>query len=276
MSKKTAKTNATPFHNFINRVDTIVEQRKQWQATTFTDSNEALYSMFSELYELYEATRNDTMLADEVATYLRKKCVASNIKLTKKPTHIQLLVKYVFADSVVDSRRISAYVRVLTAAALSDDVTTAAHVPDFIRNAGGVEEVRAAQARNTTSPRVRAAEGRKLADKRKSLATVAVEEVKQNATNAKGSYVALVGKVNAQGEVDVKYVCYEQNLTKSKLACATAIKSAFANLFSNKQRAQKAASATVSGERSARTTTRNIVGSSSATSSNSTKVAEAA
>lgn len=276
MTKQTAKKNATSFQHFINRVDTIVEERKQWQATVFTDSNNALYDMLSKIYELYEFTRGNPKLATEVANYLNKQCEAKQLKLTKKPTHMQLLVKYVFAESAVDSRRISAYVRVLTAAALSTEVTTAAHVPDFIRNAGGVEEVRAAQARNTTPPRVRAAEGRKLADKRKSLATVSVGEIKQNATDVKNSYVALVGKVNAQGEVEVKYVCYEQNLTKSKLACATAIKSALANLFSNKQRAQKAASATVSSERSARTTTRNIVGSSSATGSNSTKVAEAA
>jgi len=272
----TTNQKKTTFHHFINRVDTIVEQRKQWQTTVFTDSNNALYDMLSEIYELYEHTRGNPKLATEVAEYLYKQCTAKQLKLTKKPTHIQLLVKYVFADAAVDSRRISAYVRVLTAAALSTDVTTAAHVPDFIRNAGGVEEVRAAQAANTTPPRVRAAEGRKLADKRKALATVSVAEIKQNATSVKNSYVALVGKVNASGEVDVKYVCYEQNLSKSKLACASAIKNALANLFSNKQRAQKASSATVASESTARTTTRNIVGSSSATASNNAKVAEAA
>ena len=273
MTKKTGNRNATPFHSFINRVDTIVEERKQWQATVFNDSNEALYSMFSKLYELYEATRNDTKLADDVATYLRKQCEASNIKLTKKPTHIQLLVKYVFADSAVDSRRISAYVRVLTAAALSDEVTTAAHVPEFIRNAGGVEEVRAAQARNTVPPRVRAAEGRKLAEKRKSLATVSVAEVKHNATDVKNSYVALVGKVNAKGEVEVKYVCYEQDVGEGKLKCATAIKSALANLFSNKQRKERANAARKQGEAKAKSSTSNIVSNSN---SNSNSIKEAA
>jgi hypothetical protein len=276
MTKKTANKNTTSFHSFINRVDTIVEERKQWQTTLFTDSNNALYDMLSGIYELYEFTRGNPKLATEVAEYLYKQCEAKQLKLTKKPTHIQLLVKYVFADAGVDSRRVSAYVRVLTAAALSTDVTTAAHVPDFIRKAGGVEEVRAAQAANTTPPSVRAAEGRKLADKRKSVATVSVAEIKQNATSVKNSYVALVGKVNASGDVEVKYVCYEQNLSKTKLACATAIKSALSNLFSNKQRAQKANSATVSSETNARTTTRNIVGSSSATTSHNTKVAEAA
>ena len=41
----TKKTKTTTFHSFINRVDTIVEERKQWQATAFTDSNEALYAI---------------------------------------------------------------------------------------------------------------------------------------------------------------------------------------------------------------------------------------
>lgn len=259
MTQKTANHKNTTFHSFINRVDTIVEERKQWQQTVFTDSNEALYSMFSKLYALYEATRDDKKLADEVAKYLRKHCEANNIKLTKKPTHIQLLVKYVFADSAIDSRRISAYVRVLNAASISEEVTTAAHVPDFIKNAGGVEEVRAAQARNTVPPRVRAAEGRKIADKRKSLATVSVAEVKQNATDVKNSYVALVGKVNARGEVDVKYVCYEQKVSETKMPCATAIKSALANLFSNKQRNQRKNNARAQSEQKAQSKTRNIV-----------------
>jgi hypothetical protein len=255
-------TKTTSFHNIINRADDIVEQRKEWQATVFTDSNEALYAILQQIYELYEHTRSSTQLSGDVASFMRKQCEKKRLKLTKKPTTLQLLVKYVFADSAVDSRRISSYVRVLTAAALSKDVTTPAHVPEFIRNAGGVEEVRAAQAPNTTPPRVRAAEGRKLADKRKSLATVAVEEVKQNATNAKGSYVALIGKVNAQGEVEVKYVCYEQSVSDDKLKCATAIKSALANLFSNKQRNQRHHAARKQSEQKAQSATRNIVDNS--------------
>jgi hypothetical protein len=259
----TKKTKTTTFQSFINRVDTIVEERKEWQATAFTDSNEALYAILQQIYELYEHTRSSTKLADDVAKYMRKHCEAKQLKLTKKPTTLQLLVKYVFADTAVDSRRISAYVRVLTAAALSAEVTTAAHVPEFIRNAGGVEEVRAAQARNTTPPRVRAAEGRKLADKRKSVATVSVDEIKQNATDVKNSYVALVGKVNAQGEVEVKYVCYEQKASDDKLPCATAIKSALANLFSNKQRKERANAPRKASEQKAQSSTRNIVANTS-------------
>ena len=270
MSKKTTTTS---FHSIINRVDTIVEERRQWQSTMFTDSNEALYAILQQIYELYEHTRSSTKLSGEVAEYIRKQCEAKRLKLTKKPTTLQLLVKYVFADSAVDSRRISAYVRVLTAAALSDEVTTPAHVPEFIRNAGGVEEVRAAQARNTVPPRVRAAEGRKLADKRKSLATVAIDEIKHNATSVKSSYVALVGIVNAKGEVEVKYVCYEQDVGEDKLKCATAIKSALANLFSNKQRKERANAARKQGEAKAKSSTSNIVSNSN---SNSNSIKEAA
>ena len=66
MTKKTANRNATSFHSIINRVDTIVEQRRQWQSTVFADSNEALYAILQQIYELYEHTRSSTKLSGEV------------------------------------------------------------------------------------------------------------------------------------------------------------------------------------------------------------------
>ena len=256
----TTEINDLTIGDFVNRVDTILFQRETWQQTLCTDSNDALYNMLAEIYSLHEATRENRTVANEAAEYLREQCETHSIKLAKNPTHLQLLVKYVFADAAVNSRRISAYARVLNAAIQSPTVATAADVPVFIRDAGGIEGVRAAQARNTVSPSVRASEGRKLADKRKTLAKVSVDEVSQCTSSVQNSYVTLLGKVNAQGEVEVKYVCYEKTPGTGKTSCASAIKTVLGHLFSNKQKSQKANEASIVSETEARTHVGAIVG----------------
>lgn len=248
-----SKTNvaAEELVNFKKRVNTIANERETWQQTLFTDSNEELYRLLGNIYELYEHTRNNDSLAENSLDWLLAECQAKQLKLTKKPTHLQLLVKYVFADGSVDSRRISSYVRVLTAAALSYEVTNASQVAEFIRSRGGVEEVRAALAKNTLAPRERAERGRELAVQYPTLASVEVDAVKQHLTSVQDDYVVLLGRVNTQGTVEVKHVCFNSIDSKKVLTCATAIKAALSNVYSNHQKQQKAMQAQLESENQA-------------------------
>ena len=253
--------------DFKDRVNTIAEERETWQQTLFTDSNEELYRLLGNVYELYELTRNNDALAEQSLDWLLAECEKKQIKLTKKPTHLQLLVKYVFADGSVDSRRISSYVRVLTAAWLSKEVKTAAQVAKFIRSRGGVEEVRAALAKNTVPPRVRAARGAELAEHYPSLATIDVEEVKKNLTATQNDYVVLLGRVNTQGAVEVKHVCFNKIDSKQILTCATAIKAALSNVYSNHQKQQKAMHARLAAEKESESVSKDIANTPAANDS---------
>ena len=235
--------------NFKDRVNTIAQERETWQQTLFTDSNEELYRLLGKIYEQYEHTRNNDSLAENSLDWLMAECERKQLKLTKKPTHLQLLVKYVFADGSVDSRRISSYVRVLTAAALSYEVQTASQVAEFVRSRGGVEEVRAALAKNTLAPRERAERGRELAVQYPTLASVEIDDVKQQLTSVQDDYVVLLGRVNTQGTVEVKHVCFNSIDSKKVLTCATAIKAALSNVYSNHQKQQKAMQAQLESEK---------------------------
>ena len=260
MSKKSAKNlRATTFAEFQNRVNTIVETRIDWQKTLFADANDVLYAMLAEVYELYELTVANASLSEDAANWLLNECEKKKLPLTKKPTHLQLLVKFIFSDSSIESRRISSYTRVLTAALLSKEVNSSADVPNFIRSNGGVEEIRAALAKNTKPPRERARLGRELADKRKAIETVSIAEVGKYATEAKGSYVTLVGKVTAQGTVEIKHICFEQAVSKNILPCATSVKTALSNLYSNVQKTKRLAQPTASAENASSKKTDNIV-----------------
>lgn len=253
MTKTTTKSStnlaAEELANFKKRVNTVAKERETWQQTLFTDSNEELYRLLGNIYELYEHTRNNDSLAEKSLDWLLTECQRKQLKLTKKPTHLQLLVKYVFADGSIDSRRISSYARVLTAASLSYEVTNASQVAEFIRSRGGVEEVRAALAKNTVPPRVRAERGRELAVQYPTLASVEVDAVKQHLTSVQDDYVVLLGRVNTQGTVEVKHVCFNSIDSKKVLTCATAIKAALSNVYSNHQKQQKAMLAQLESEK---------------------------
>ena len=126
----------------------------------------------------------------------------------------------------------NSYARVLTAAAQSRKVLVASDVPEFIRENGGIEEVRAATAKNTKLPSERAEIGRKLLVNRDTLQTITNEIVKTNAATAKGKFVLLVGIATAQGTVDIKDVCFESADSKLLISNKTAVKTVLSTVYS--------------------------------------------
>lgn len=231
--------NSALVKDFKNRVNTICTQRSKWQKTQFKSANDALYAMLGELYALTQQFTNSTS-ADKIKyDWLFNACTKKGVKLSKKPSFVQLLVKYVFTDNDTDSRRISSYVRVLNAALQSSEVMSAADVSVFIRKYGGVEEIRASLAKGTKTPLQRAASGREIVLKGKSIATVRTEDTAKHVAAAKGNIVLLVGILTAQGAVDVKHVCYELAPTDNHLSAKSAVNAALSNAYAMQNKATK-------------------------------------
>lgn len=228
------------FADFKNRVNTISTDRVDWQSTLFSSANEALYKMLGDIYTLYDESKEGNDLDEKKYDWLLEECQKKKLPLNKKPTLIQLLVKYVFSDNDTDSRRISSYARVLSVAAQSSAVQTGKDVPKFIKKYGGIEEIRAALAKNTKTPNERAEVGRGLALERKNICEVETDITKTFATKAKGQVVLLVGFVNPQGNVDVKHVCFENDVSKFNVGAKTAINAALSNLYSQTEKMGKA------------------------------------
>ena len=246
--KQAKNINTSIVKDFKNRVNTICTQRSTWQQTQFKSANDALYAMLGELYDITRQFTNNTKADELKYDWLLSECTKKGINLSKKPTFAQLLVKYVFTDNDTDSRRISSYARVLTAAAQSSEVAVAADVPVFIQKHGGIEEIRASLAKNTKTPKQRADAGRSIALNSKSIAEVTVDGSKNNATALKGSFVLLVGVVTAKGTVDVKHVCYELAPTDKLYSAKTAVNAALSNVYTNNDKQTKAAAKQLSQE----------------------------
>lgn len=161
---KTSITNQT-LSTFVKRVNTICDERKNWQVTAFKTANTQLYELLSQVYELYDSTKDETMAAKKKRDWLVQQCDEKQLRFKhKNPTMIQRIVKLVFTDAEINSRRISSYSRVLTAAAQSPTVNCAADVVTFIEKLGGIEEVRASLSPNSKSPSKRYEEGKELAN----------------------------------------------------------------------------------------------------------------
>lgn len=248
MTNATHKLTTSIVASFKERVNTITQDRRSWQDTQFKTANDALYELLAEIYALYDDSKGATAADEAKRDWLLQQCSKRNLKLNKNPSFIQLLVKLVFCDTDTDSRRISSYTRVLTAAAQSSEVMVAADVPVFISKYGGVEEIRASLAKNTKTPKQRADTGRSIALNGKSLAEVMVDSTKHNAATLKGSIVLLVGVVTAKGTVDVRHVCFELSPSDKVCAAKTAVSAALSNVYTNHSKQTKAVAKKVSEE----------------------------
>ena len=239
----TNETNLTKdvLTNFQKRVNTITTERQTWQITQFNTANEALYKLLGDIYTLYDEAKGETDADEKKREWLLAECKAKKLPLNKKPSFIQLLVKFIFSDNDTDNRRISSYTRVLSAAAQSDDVKVGADVPNFIRKYGGVEEIRASLAKNTKSPKERAKIGRGIALNKPSIVEVPTGITSEHAASVKNQAVLLVGFVNAQGKVDVKHVCFEDGVEKTLIGAKTAVNAALSNLYTQTEKERKAA-----------------------------------
>ena len=133
-------------------IEQLVVEREVWQQNAFRTSNEQLYQLLQRCYSLYKAMEGSTPEAKALREGLKDYINIKGYAFTK-PTHsLTKIVKCVFGT---DRRRVSTYSIVLRSA-LAKDVSMM-DIVDFIRNAGGVEEIRLAKSPTAMSAKQKAA-----------------------------------------------------------------------------------------------------------------------
>ncbi|MGB5863829.1 MAG: hypothetical protein WBG95_05975 [Sulfitobacter sp.] len=223
---------------FQKRVNTLFAEREEWETTLLATANQRLYQLLGDIYTVYLQAKDGSDVDAQKYDWLLKEVKKRNIPTAKNPTFIQLITKHVFSNSDTDSRRVNSYARVLSCAA-QEGVGTGNGIADYINERGGIEEIRSALAKNTKTPKQRASEGRNVADAASAIAVVASDELAQYATKAKGQYVVLLGKMNAQGNVDVMHVVFENEVCEKRIAGKTVVSGALSNLYSTTAKANK-------------------------------------
>lgn len=223
----TAMQAAAQAKSGLQGIEQLVIERQVWETTVYRTSNDMLYGLLQKCYALYKGmegmTADAVVLRDGLTTYVN----LNGIKCVKSSHTIVKIVKCVFGD---DRRRASAYGIVLRAA-LAEKIAIA-DIPSYIRNKGGVEEIRLAKSPNamTVNQKATAAKTAVNADSMGVFASTALGE-KFDAGKT-GSAVVLIGTWQPDGSVIMRTVVQSE----------TAVNAALASYYSsNKDAVQKQA-----------------------------------
>jgi len=123
----------------ISQLDGLVSKRKQWETTDYKKANEGLYNLLASCLEVFKSKFVDADDSDKktLRSDLTTRLTAEGVRVQRNTTTLTMFVRFVFGS---DRKRAHGYTYVLKAA-ISYDVT-AANLPSWIVEQGGIEEVR--------------------------------------------------------------------------------------------------------------------------------------
>ncbi len=126
-------------NTLISQLDSLVSKRKQWETTDYKKANEGLYSLLASCLEVFKSKFVDADDSDKktLRSDLTTRLTAEGVRVQRNTTTLTMFVRFVFGS---DRKRAHGYTYVLKAA-ISYDVT-AANLPSWIIEQGGIEEVR--------------------------------------------------------------------------------------------------------------------------------------
>ena len=204
-----SKSNQSPY----GTIEQLAAERLAWQEGAFRTSNEQLYEILKNCYQLYLGMcgnkETSSLLRDSLVKY-----IAENNIIVKESAHTMTkIVRCVFGN---DRRRVSAYSIVLRAAFALD--IKANDLPSYIRENGGVEEVRLAKSLNYVSPKQKAQTASTWLDKA-NLAVINSKTLADQLDAAKvGCQHVLIVTHQADGSLIANAIVSNQTVVTSALA----------------------------------------------------------
>jgi hypothetical protein len=195
-------------------IEQLVVEREVWQSKAFRTSNEQLYSILQKCYGMYKAMEQSSEEAKALRAGLDNYIKTNGYKFSQGTHTLTRIVKCVFGN---DRRRVSAYGIVLRAA-LAKKVGIF-DVADFIREAGGVEEIRLAKSPNAMTVRQKA----EVVNETVSQKSIGVFSSKflhslMGDAGKVGKSTVLVGMWQADGSIVVRAVVESQTVLTAALA----------------------------------------------------------
>lgn len=217
-------------------IDTLVTERMVWQDNAYRTSNDQLYGLLQKCFALYKELSASSAEASAQRDALRDYINQQGYKFASGTHTIVKIVKCVFG---ADRRRVSAYGIVLRSA-LSQGVSVM-DIPQFIRDAGGVEEIRLSKAPNAMTTSQKALIARKTVVIN-NLGVVASAGLSGyfNDTAKAGANVVLVGAWQSDGSVVVRAVVENDTVINTALASHYSKIKSIADSQAVEQKAQEA------------------------------------
>lgn len=212
MFKRTSSASA-----ICNALEQLMLEREQWEDNAYRTSNEQLYALLQRCYQLYKSMEGSSKMAAAMRKELDDYCGVKGYRFLKTTHSLTKIVKCVFGDTRIERRRVSTYSLVLRAALQKEVKPT--QVADFIRNSGGIEEIRLAKSPTAISPKEKA---------KRIVSTVAARELGRlegealkalfNDAGKIDTNTVLIGTWQADGSIVVRAVVESDTVLTAALA----------------------------------------------------------
>lgn len=194
-------------------IDDLVTESKHWFDNAYRASNDQLYDLLTKCYGYYVEMGKTGDLAKALRDDLQAHIEAKGYRFNSGTHTLNKIVKCVFG---FDRRRVSAYGTVLKIA-LQEKITVDG-LGDFIRQQGGVEEVRLSKSGDKVSTKQKAEQVASVVES-STIGRIDHDLVRQqmDAGNV-GKHTLLVGTWQADGSILVRAVVDNESLVKTVLA----------------------------------------------------------
>lgn len=179
-------------------LDQLVAEKEAWFSNAYRTSNEQLYALLAKCYDFYFQLKEEGENGKKLREGFDEHIKAKGYKFSSGSHTLVKIVKCVFG---ADRRRVSAYGIVLRTALQKE--LGSDQVASFIRDNGGVEEVRLARSPNAMSVKQKAeACSQSLGSTQLSLVKATALEQALDAGNI-GKPVVLIGTWQSDGSIAV-------------------------------------------------------------------------
>jgi hypothetical protein len=176
----------------------LIAEKDAWFTNAYKTSNDQLYALLGNCYGFYEQFKQSREVATKLDKELDAYITEKGYKFSSGSHTLTKIVKCVFG---ADRRRVSAYSIVLRTA-LAKQIKVS-ELANFIRESGGVEEVRLMKSPNAMTAKQKAEAGASTLTS-KTIVNVTAPAFKEalDAGNI-GKPVVLIGTWNADGSISV-------------------------------------------------------------------------
>ena len=203
---------APVINDAYNTIVSLVADQEIWLNGVHRTANEQLYVILQRCYHLYSLMASDKAQNEKLKSAIERHNNERNLGIDTKSHTMTNIIKVVFG---ADRRRASSYSSALRVA-LAQKVEVQ-DLPEFLRDAGGVEEVRRQQA-NGGTPKVDKVD---VASRR--IANVNLAIINADAISSKldcgaiGKQVVLVATQDVNGTLVINSVVQTEGVTKAVL-----------------------------------------------------------
>lgn len=198
----------------VQQLDALAGKREQWENGVYKKANDGLYDLLADTLALYlnncdksaaadtQGKKNVKGLRQELAERLK----AEGVKVQKNSATLGMLVRFVFKS---DRKRTHGYSQVLSAA-LQDEVKPS-ELADYIKAAGGVEEIKRRMVLSETAKAKREQVTANAETVRGNVDYWTLNPLAKVQLEAEGDCVVLLAKPTGDGFVNIVGVLDEVN-----------------------------------------------------------------